>query len=157
MREEDRRLLGKDFRGKIDPEAPVVCLKNAKGLPVSFLVQYTGHPVTAYHPERPIVYGEWPQVACEELSGRYSDIPVSFLQGCAGDINSKEMFFGGVTRSQQFGHALGQTYLRTTKKLRASKRSGMNFKVVRETPFGKSGGAGNCRNDRFYPPGGIGR
>jgi hypothetical protein len=131
MREEDRRLLGKDFCGHIDTDAPVVCLKNAKGKPVSFLVQYTGHPVTAYHPERPIVYGEWPQVACEELSRRHSNVPVSFLQGCAGDINSKEMFFGGVKRSQQFGHYLGQAYLQAVKGLKTSKRQGMNFEVIR--------------------------
>ncbi len=131
IREEDRRLLGKDYRGKIDPDAPMVCLKNAKGRPVSFLTQYTGHPATAYHPERPVVYGEYPQVACEDLSRRYSNVPVSFLQGCAGDINSKEMFCGGVTRAKQFGHYLGQGYLRAAKKLTESKRRGMNFEMVR--------------------------
>jgi len=118
MREEDRRLLGKDFRGNIDPDAPIVCLKNANGRPVCFLTQFTGHPVTAYHPERPVFYGEYPQVACEDVSRRFSNVPVGFIQGCAGDINSKEMFCGGVKRAEQFGHYLGRAYLQAAKKLK---------------------------------------
>jgi len=131
MREEDRRMLGTDFRGDIETDAPIVCLKNARGTPVCFLVQYTGHPVTAYHPERPVIYGEWPQVACEQLSRRYSNVPVSFLQGCAGDINSKEMFFGNVKRSEQFGGYLARAYIGAAKNLKASKRQGMNFEMIR--------------------------
>jgi hypothetical protein len=37
------------------------------GQTIAALTQFTGHPVTAYHPERPVVFGEWPQVACDAL------------------------------------------------------------------------------------------
>jgi hypothetical protein len=141
MREEDRLKLGKDFRGRIDPDAPVVCLKNAQGRPVVFLVQFTGHPVTAYHPEHPIAFGEWPQVACELLSRRYSTrpaIPVAFLQGCAGNINSKGMLSGDVERSIRYGKFLGDTYIRASKKLKPSKRTGLEYFVEKvPVPFKK--------------------
>src|SRR5690606_20261484 len=51
MREEDRDLVGADFNGDIDRQAPVVLLKNGKGETVAALAQFTGHPVTCYHPE----------------------------------------------------------------------------------------------------------
>jgi len=141
MREEDRLKLGKDFHGQIDPDAPVVCLKNAQGRPVTFLVQFTGHPVTAYHPEHPIVFGEWPQVACERLSRRYSTrhtVPVAFLQGCAGNINSKGMLSGDVKRSIRYGKFLGDTYIRASKKLKPSKRAGLEYFVEKvPVPFKK--------------------
>jgi hypothetical protein len=132
MREEDRVLLGKDFNGDIDRQAPVVVLKNMDGRPVSVLVQFTGHPVTCYHPERPVVFGEWPQVACDRLAQHLSPAappPVSFLQGCAGDVNSKEMFRGGVERSRQFGGMLAASYIAALDKLRASRRDGLDYAV----------------------------
>ncbi len=141
MREEDRLKLGKDFHGRIDPDAPVVCLKDAQGRPVTFLVQFTGHPVTSYHPERPVIFGEWPQVACELLSRRYStrhSIPVAFLQGCAGNINSKGMLSGNVKRSIRYGKFLGDTYIRASKKLKPSKRTTMEYFVEKvPVPFKK--------------------
>ena len=132
MREEDRVLYGKDFNGDIDRQAPVVVFKNDSGRPVAGLVQFTGHPVTSYHPEKPVVHGDWPQVATDivgqELAGGSGEpVPVGFLQGCAGDVNSKEMFVGGVERATEFGELLGGSYVRALSDLTESDRPGMNF------------------------------
>ncbi len=132
MRERDRVLLGKDFNGDIDRQAPVVVLKNKAGQIIAALTKFTGHPVTSYHPEKPVVFGEWPQVACDVLAKHFEKqrgVPVGFLQGCAGDISSKEMFFGGVKRSTEFGHMLGQSYIDALKNLRPSRRDGLDFAV----------------------------
>ena len=132
MREEDRVLLGADFNGDIDRQAPVVVLKNVAGQPISVLVQFTGHPVTCYHPERPVVFGEWPQVACDLMAEHLSPstpLAVSFLQGCAGETNSKEMFKGGVKRSREFGQMLAASYISALANLRESRRDGLNYAV----------------------------
>ena len=130
MREEDRLLLGEDFNGDIDCQAPIVTLRSGTGKTIAALTQFTGHPVSAYHPERPVVFGEWPQVACDAVANHLSpesNIPVGFLQGCAGDVNSKEMLTGTVERSTQFGNMLGESYIEALQKLRHSVRDGMNF------------------------------
>ncbi len=130
MREEDRILVGEDFRGDIDEQAPVVVLKNAEGKPVTALVQFTGHPVTSYHPERPVVFGEWPQVASDMLAAHFSPsepVPVGFLQGCAGDVNSKKMFRGGVETATEYGRMLGSTYIKALDDLKPSVRGGLDY------------------------------
>ncbi len=131
MREADRELVGKDFNGDIDRQAPVIVFKNADGRAVAGLVQFTGHPVTSYHPEKPVVFGDWPQTATDivarELAGGGEPIPVGFLQGCAGDVNSKEMFHGGVERARQFGQMLGQSYTNALQELKPSARRGMDY------------------------------
>ena len=130
MREQDRLLLGKDFNGDIDRQAPVVTFRNAKGNTVAALTHFTGHPVTGYHPERPVVFGEWPQVASDAVANhlsRESNVPVGFLQGCAGDVNSKEMLSGTVECSTEFGNMLGESYIDALKELRPSVRDGMDF------------------------------
>ncbi len=132
MREEDRILLGEDFRGDIDQQAPVVVLKNRSGRPVTALAQFTGHPVTSYHPERPVVFGEWPQVACDALGEHLSPgqpVPVGFLQGCAGDVNSKKMFRGGVETATQYGRMLGSSYINALDDLKPSSRDGLDYSV----------------------------
>ena len=132
MREEDRVLVGEDFCGDVDTQAPVVVFKNEAGHVVAALTQFTGHPVTSYHPERPVVFGGWPQVACDLLARRFDQretTPVGFLQGCAGDVNSKEMFCGGVERATQFGQMLGQSYVDALAKLRPSRRDGLDFAI----------------------------
>ncbi len=125
MREEDRELLGEDYQGDVDYQAPLVVFKNGEGNAVAALVQFTGHPVTAYHPENTVVFGEWSQVACDLVSEEL-DAPVGFLQGCAGDVNSKEMFTGGVERSTEFGEMLGSSYLEALKDLQKCDRQGMD-------------------------------
>ena len=130
MREEDRLLLGKDFCGDIDKQAPVIVLKNEAGKPITALVQFTGHPVTSYHPEKPVVFGEWPQVATDMVAEHLSQeapLPVGFLQGCAGDVNSKEMFRGGVERAEYFGRLLGESYIKALDHLRPSQRDGLDY------------------------------
>ncbi len=130
MREQDRLLLGQDFNGDVDRQAPVVTFRNSTGKTVAALTQFTGHPVTAYHPERPVVFGEWPQIACDAVANHLSNesnVPVGFLQGCAGDVNSKEMLSGTVERSTQFGNMLGESYIAALTELRPSVRDGMSF------------------------------
>ncbi len=133
MREEDRRLVGKDYRGDIDEDAPIVVLRGSDGRIVTCLVQFNGHPVTTYHAERLTVFGEWPQVACRMLADRLSPngrpIPVSFLQGCCGDVNSKHMFSGDVELSKRYGRYLGAAYITALRSLTRSQRGGMDFAV----------------------------
>jgi len=130
MREEDRKLVARDYRGDIDEDAPVVCLRGEDGRPVCFLTQFTGHPVTSYHPERPVVFGEYCQVATDLLASHHArngETPVGFLQGFAGDTNTKEMFEGGIERAQQFGKYLGETYVKAARKLKQSERNSLDF------------------------------
>lgn len=133
MREEDRVLQGADYNGDMDPEAPVVVLKNDQGKVVSAIVQFTGHPVTGFSAETPIVFGDFPQAACDHLSkhlsggGGGAEVPVGFLQGCAGDINAKEMLTGGVERANEFGRMLGGSYVDALPSLKKSERPGLSF------------------------------
>ncbi len=131
MREEDRVLVGQDFNGDIDREAPLVVLRGEKGSPVAALLQYTGHPVTSYHPENPVVYGDFPTVAADllgrALGGAGEPVPVAFLQGCCGDVNAKEMFCGGVGRAEEFGRLLGESAVEALSGLKPSVRKGMDF------------------------------
>lgn len=132
MREEDRDLLGVDFKGDVDEQAPVVVLKNERGEVVTALTHFTAHPCTCYHPERPVVFGDWPQVACDHLAQHLSPgkpIRVSFLQGCAGDVNSKGMFRGDVALSRQYGRMLADSYIAALKDLKPSLRDGLDFAV----------------------------
>jgi hypothetical protein len=133
IREQDRRSLGADYQGDIDKNAPIVMFRDTHDRFIGALTQFTGHPVTAYHPEKPIIFGEWPQVACdmvEDHLDRMTKVPVGFLQGCAGDVNSKEMLFGDVARSTEFGRMLGQSYIDALDKLKPSERDGMQFAVA---------------------------
>ena len=140
MREEDRDLLGTDYNGDIDRQAPIVVLKNARDEPIAAVVQFTGHPCTAYHPEKPIVTGDWPQVACDVVGRGLSPTSppaVAFLQGCAGDVNSKGMLRGGVELSERYGLMLAESYLRAAGGLRRSTRDGLDYAVERvEIPLG---------------------
>ncbi|MBI5822280.1 MAG: hypothetical protein HZA88_25165 [Verrucomicrobia bacterium] len=130
MREEDRDLMGVDFNGDMDRQAPIVVLKNEQGKPVAALAQFTGHPVASYHPEKPVVFGDWPQVACDLVAKHLSPstpLPVSFMQGCAGDINGKGMFRGGVELAEKYGRMLGESYIKALDKLKPSRRDGLNY------------------------------
>ena len=133
MREEDRRRVGTDYNGDIDRQVPVVVFIGEDGTPLAALLQFTGHPVTSYHPEHPTVFGDWPTVAAdllgEKLGSRGKPVPVAFLQGCAGDVNSKEMFCGGVERATQFGRMLGESAAKALDDLKPSKREGMDYAV----------------------------
>jgi hypothetical protein len=130
MREEDRDLMGVDFNGDIDRQAPIVVLKNARGEPVAALTQFTSHPCTCYHPEKPVVFGDWPQVACDVVAKHLSPskpLAVSFLQGCAGEVNSKGMFRGDVALSEKYGRMLGESYIKALGQLKQSRRDGLNY------------------------------
>ena len=132
MREEDRLLLGKDFNGDIDDDAPVVAFIGKDNKPVAMLVQFTAHPVTSYVPGHSIIFGEYPQVACDDLSEAFGGIPVGFLQGCSGDHNSKGLLSGktpeeSVADATKYGHCLGDTYIKTARHLQRSVREDLAF------------------------------
>ncbi len=132
IREEDRDLLGVDFNGDIDRQAPVIILKDLEGRPVTAITQFTGHPCTCFHPEKPIIFGDWPQVACDHLGTHLSPenpVPVSFMQGCAGDVNSKGMFRGDVALSKKYGRMLADSYIAALASLRPSARDGLDYAV----------------------------
>lgn len=132
MREEDRLQLGVDFCGDIDDDAFVVGFVDETDKPVCFLTQFTGHPVTAYHCEHPIVHGEFPQVACDDLASAHGRVPVAFLQGCAGDVNSKGLLSAkpaaeNIRDAERFGHCLGETFRQLAGSLTVSTRSGLGL------------------------------
>ncbi len=132
MREEDRLTLGKDFNGDIDDDAPIVGFYNRKNEPIAFLTHFTAHPVTAYHCDHPVVHGEFPQAACNIVSRRFQRVPVGFLQGCAGDTNSKGLLAhdtpqNNAKRATRYGHMLGQTYVEGLKGLKKSKTDTLAF------------------------------
>jgi len=127
MREEDRLVVARDYTGDIDPDATVVCFQDPDGRPAGFLTHFTGHPVTAYHPERPIAFGEWPQVACDHLGSRYGGVPAGFMQGCAGDTNSKHFLSGDVQKAERLGRYLGQTFVKAARHLTPSRRDDLGL------------------------------
>ena len=131
MREEDRQLVGQDFNGDIDREVPVVVFKGMTGRPVAAILQFTGHPVTSYHPEHLTIFGDYPVVAADmlgrALGGTGAPVPVAFLQGCAGDSNSKHMLSGDVDKARQYGEMLGGSAIKVLAQLRPSKRDGMDY------------------------------
>lgn len=131
IREEDRMLLDENYIGTIDPDATVVVLRGADGKAVAALAFYTGHPATGYNPEKMVSYGQWPQVACEKLSAHLGGVPVAFLQGCCGDINSKYMLTGTLEQARQFGEFLGDSFIAATKVLRPSVRTGLEWTRAR--------------------------
>lgn len=131
IREEDRSLLGEDFSGKIDSDVYIICFKRKSDQsPICFWTQFTGHPVTAFHPEHEIFFWEFPGVACKELSDYYSkekSVPVAFMQGCAGDINSKFMLSGDVEKATSYGKHLGQSFISASKGMEKSVCNHLHF------------------------------
>ena len=137
MREEDRLRQGVDFNGDIDDDAPVVGFYGADYRPRAFLTWFTGHPVTAYDPEHLVVFGEYPQVACDHLSEAFGGVPVGFLQGCAGDVSVKGLYGrkpleASVADSIRYGGWLGETLLEAAGRMQASATSsvGLETRIV---------------------------
>ncbi|MBT4820770.1 MAG: hypothetical protein HON70_33995, partial [Lentisphaerae bacterium] len=88
------------------------------------------HPVTAYHPERMVAFGEWPQLATDRLGEYCGGVPVAFLQGCCGDVNSKRMLCGDTALSFRFGRYLGDTMVKAARRLTASVRNDLDFRAA---------------------------
>ena len=127
MREDDRVLLARDFTGDVDTEAPVVVLIDSNGGPVLAMIQFTAHPATAFHPERPCIFGEYAQTAADHFSTALDGIPVAFLQGCSGDVNSKGLLTGDLDRARKHGDYLGETYVEVVKRLKRSESDELNL------------------------------
>ncbi|MEZ5275293.1 MAG: carbohydrate porin [Opitutaceae bacterium] len=141
MREEDRLKLGADFNGDIDDDAPVVGFFGTDGRPRAFLTWFTGHPVTAYDPEHLVVFGEFPQVACDRLSEAFGCVPVGFLQGCAGDVSVKGLYGQkpleeSIADATRYGECLGETFIEAAGRLKDSMSDaiGLLSRVV-ELPY----------------------
>ena len=138
MREEDRIRYGRDYTGDIDDDAPVISFINGDGVPVGFITGFTGHPVTAYHPERMMAFGEWPQVAADHLSEHFGGALVGFVQGCCGDVNSKRMLSGDVGISHRFGRYLADTFIKAAERMKPSERSDFDLCLdVGRVPFAR--------------------
>ncbi len=132
IREEDRLLLGEDFNGDIDADAPVTAFVGRDGKVIAGLVSFAGHPATAYHPEHPVIFGEFPQIASDDLSDMFHGAPVAFLQGCAGEINAKGVLGNksvqqSVADATRYGHLLGDTYRKAAQSLTRSVRQDAAF------------------------------
>lgn len=141
MREADRLKLGADFNGDIDDDAPILGFYAADGAPRCFLAHFTAHPVTAYDPERPVVFGEYAQVACDALSEAMGGVPVGFLQGCAGDVNAKGLLADlpveqKIADATRYGHCLVQAWIDGISRATVSERTtlGIQRRIV-ELPF----------------------
>jgi len=140
IREPDRLKLGPDFSGEIDTQAPVVRLTGEDGEAVAFLAQFNSHPATVYHPEHPWIHGEYPQVACEMLASRFRsdsfEPTVAFLQGCAGQMNSKGLLTGDIERAQRHGESLGRAYIEAAGRLQPSASSRLGFaREIARVPY----------------------
>lgn len=128
MREEDRLdVAGEGYRGNIDPDATVLLFKGREGKVVSALTFFTGHPVAAYNPEKMISYGQFPQAATEKLSVYLGGIPVGFVQGSAGNINSKHMLTGTIDQAKELGEMLGDSFILASNSTVISKRVGLEW------------------------------
>ncbi|GGG73261.1 hypothetical protein GCM10007415_00810 [Parapedobacter pyrenivorans] len=128
IREEDRLALGEGYRGLIDPDATVVLFRSIDDNKVfAAFTFFTGHPVAAYNPENLISYGQFPQDANDMLSAYFGGIPVAFLQGPGGDINSKHMLTGTMEQAKELGKLLGETFIVAAKKAKPSVRSGLTW------------------------------
>ncbi len=131
MREEDRLKLAPDYVGGIDDEAFVLSFVGENDKPVGFLTQFTGHPVTAHRCDISVVHGEYPQIACDVLSNAYDGVPVLFLQGCAGDVNSKGLLADKpladcVRDAQRHGRLLGETFVGASRRMTLSRRADLD-------------------------------
>lgn len=136
MREEDRLANGLGYVGVIDPDAIVVVFKNKTGKATAAISFFTGHPVAAYNPENMISYGQFPQAASESLSSHLGNIPVAFMQGCGGDINSKHMLTGTIDQAKDLGVKLSETFIIASDSLISSKRKGFEWsKEIVNVPF----------------------
>jgi hypothetical protein len=76
--------------GPRDETVHVVTLRNASGRPAAVLWSYACHPVSFAEPRH--VSADYPGVVRRALRAALgTDIPVLFLQGCAGDIRPREL------------------------------------------------------------------
>jgi hypothetical protein len=83
-------LRAPDPAGPRDETVHVVTLPGSSGRPVALLWSYACHPVSFAEPRH--VSADYPGVvrrALRDAIGR--DLPVLFLQGCAGDIRPREL------------------------------------------------------------------
>src|SRR5262249_51932060 len=110
------RLPG-DYTGAIDPLASVVRCDGRDGAPRLVLAHFTGHPVISYNLERPVINPDYCGWAVADLAASFgAERPVAaFLQGCAGDVNAKGMFWGPEL-ARRAGSTLGAAFARASRR-----------------------------------------
>ena len=83
-------LRAPDPTGPRDETVHVLTFTDAGGRPVALLWSYACHPVTFAQPWQ--VSADYPGVVRRALRAAFgADLPVLFLQGCAGDIRPREL------------------------------------------------------------------
>lgn len=83
-------LRAPDPAGPRDETVHVLTFTDAAGRPVALLWSYACHPVTFAEPSH--VSADFPGVVRRALRLAFgADLPVLFLQGCAGDIRPREL------------------------------------------------------------------
>ena len=83
-------LRAPDAAGPRDETVHVITLADSGGRPIAVLWSYACHPVSFAEPRK--VSADFPGVVRRALRGALgSDLPVLFLQGCAGDIRPREL------------------------------------------------------------------
>lgn len=83
-------LRAPNAKGPCDETVHVVTLVGSSGRPAAVLWSYACHPVSFAEPRQ--VSADFPGVVRRALRAAFGkDLPVLFLQGCAGDIRPREL------------------------------------------------------------------
>ena len=138
MRWEDRIKLPGDFTGVIDPTASVIRFDRTDGTPMLFVTHFTGHPVISFNLEEPVINPDYSGWAIVDLENAYPKAhPVGvFLQGCAGDINAKDMF-AGPKLARESGDKLGKVFIEASHHTRKVSSPNLGFATgVAYVPYG---------------------
>src|SRR5690606_25803504 len=76
-----------------------------------------------------------------DLSKAFGGVPVGFLQGCAGDTNSKGLLSDlsteeNIRRAEAYGHQLGETFRKIAENLQTSERNDLFLRWIEvQLPF----------------------
>ena len=124
MREEDRELPGRGFQWRHRPAGADRGAQEREWRACHR--DHTVHgsslaPASIRRSRSSLATGRrWPANWWRSISRRRRPIAVSFLQGCAGDVNSKGMFRGDVELSRKYGRMLAESYIKALDKLQPS-------------------------------------
>lgn len=99
--------------GAIDPEVRILSVHNLNGEPRALFVNYACHPSGYGGGKTLFVSPDFPYHACKFVSEHFGRaIPMSYWQGCAGDINVGKFNAGGSEEEVQgFGERLAHGVL----------------------------------------------
>jgi len=117
--------------GYIDPEIRVLSVYNIKGEIRALFVNYSCHPSSYGGGKTQFVSPDFPYYASRFISKHFEqNIPMSYWQGCAGDINvGKFNIQGSEEEVQGFGKRLAEGILRALNDSKEIKSSNIIFKT----------------------------